>query len=110
VRSTVYSTAIACLTFATFLISTTSHAQPVEPAADAKCNGPQIGVYYCFYPFFSTYTAVDEGYRFDDDLLLGEALVPYVLPRRVDAIVDRETLVRPRLSFVGEIFESASAL
>ena len=70
----------------------------------------QAGDYYCFYPYASTYTNVDQDYAFAADRVQGRVYEPVRLPVRepVRRVVAR--LMRPRASFARKLSVSADDL
>ena len=86
---------------------------PAQASADpgSGCDrAAQVGQYYCFYPYYSTYTAVDEGYSFAADPVQGRVLRPKPNPVPEPGRPKVLRLMRPRVSFDDALSAGAQSL
>ena len=81
----------------------------VEPAAGCDPEGAVAG-YYCFYPYATSYTAIDPGYAFGADPVTGLVYRPRV--EAVPARVHRSAppLMKPRVSYADALASSGDHL
>jgi hypothetical protein len=63
-----------------------------------------------YYPYPSSYTAVDERYAFDDDPLKAFVHEPYFMPVVVRRREVRRSMVEPRKTFVHEMVRSTDSI
>ncbi len=63
-----------------------------------------------FYPYPTSYTYVDDDYAFDDDPLNAFIHEPYFMPVVLQHVTVRRGMVRPRATFVEEMYRSTEAI
>ena len=63
-----------------------------------------------FFPYPTSYNYVDDGYAFEDDPLNAFVNEPYFMPVVLQHVTVRRAMVRPRTTFVEEMYRSTDAI
>lgn len=81
----------------------------IEPAA--VCDPGQAAEgYFCFHPYATSYTYVDDRYALPADRIQGRSYQPAVVRRPVVRAKRSRPLMRPRVSFARKLRASTEAL
>jgi hypothetical protein len=102
-------TAAAVAVAASAILGSRLAAADVEPAAGCNAEWTVAG-YYCFYPYATSYIAIDPGYAFGADPVTGLVYRP-----RVEAVPERvhraaPPLMKPRASYADALANSGDDL
>jgi len=75
-----------------------------------KAGGDDPFEFTHFFPYPTSYSYVDDDYAFDDDPLTAFINDPYFMPVVVQHVTVRRAMVRPRTTFVEEMYRSTEAI
>ncbi|MBW2456384.1 MAG: hypothetical protein JRI68_17825 [Deltaproteobacteria bacterium] len=75
-----------------------------------KAGSGDLFEFTYFYPYPTSYTYVDDSYAFDDDPINAFVNEPYFMPVVLQHVTVRRAMVRPRATFVEEMYRSTEAI